>query len=66
MPLPVQEMLKTQDQSLGWEDSLEKELTAAPVFLPGKSHGHMSLKVYSPWGCKEMDTTEHTKQLFSS
>ena len=30
----------------------------APVFLPGKFHGHRSLVGYSPWGCKELDTTE--------
>ena len=29
-----------------------------PVFLPGKSHGQRSLACYSPWGCKESDTTE--------
>jgi len=28
-----------------------------PVFLPGKSHGQRSLAGYSPWGCKELDTT---------
>ena len=27
------------------------------VFLPGKSHGQRSLADYSPWGCKESDTT---------
>ena len=26
--------------------------------LPGKSHGLRSLVGYSPWGCKESDTTE--------
>jgi len=26
--------------------------------LPGKSHGRRSLIGYSPWGCKESDTTE--------
>ena len=31
-----------------------------PVFLPGKSHGQRSLVGYSPRGCKESDTTEHT------
>ena len=30
-----------------------------PVFLPGESHGQRSLAVYSPWGLKESDTTEH-------
>ena len=29
-----------------------------PVFLPGESHGQRSLVGYSPWGCKELDTTE--------
>ena len=29
-----------------------------PVFLPGKSHGQRSLVGYSPWGHKELDTTE--------
>ena len=31
---------------------------AAPVFFSGKSHGQRSLVGYSPWGCKESDTTE--------
>ena len=29
-----------------------------PVFLPGESHGQRSLVGYSPWGRKELDTTE--------
>ena len=29
-----------------------------PILLPGKSHGLRSLVGYSPWGCKESDTTE--------
>ena len=29
-----------------------------PVFLPGKFHGPRSLGGYSPWGCKESETTE--------
>ena len=28
------------------------------VFLPGESHGQRSLVGYSPWGCKQSDTTE--------
>ena len=33
-----------------------------PVFLPGKFHGERSLALgdYSPWGHKELDTTEQT------
>ena len=29
-----------------------------PVLLPGESHGGRSLVGYSPWGPKELDTTE--------
>ena len=28
------------------------------VFLPEEFHGQRSLAAYSPWGCKESDTTE--------
>ena len=28
-----------------------------PVFLPREFHGQRSLVGYSPWGCKESDTT---------
>ena len=28
------------------------------VFLPGEFHGQRSLVGYSPWDCKESDTTE--------
>ena len=39
------------------------------VFLPGESHGQRSLVGYSPWGHKELDTTEatehtHTDQFY--
>ena len=33
-----------------------------PVFLPGESHGQSSLADFSPWGQKELDTTEVTQQ----
>ena len=35
-----------------------KKWQLTPVFLHGKSHGQRSLVGYSPWGCKESDTTE--------
>ena len=31
------------------------------VFFPGESHGQRSLESYSPWGCKELDTSEVTE-----
>ena len=30
-----------------------RERLPTPVFWPGEFHG-----LYSPWGCKELDTTE--------
>ena len=51
-------MQEAQVQSLSGEDPLEKRMSSTPVFLPGESHGHMSLVGYSPWGGKKSDTTE--------
>ena len=51
-------MQETQIQSLGWED-LEKEMASHSSILPGKSYGRRkNLVGYSPWGHKELDTTE--------
>ena len=36
-------MRETWIRSLGWEDSLEKEMATTPVLLPRKSHGQRSL-----------------------
>jgi len=35
-----------------------REWLPTPEFLPGEFHAHRSLASYSPWGCKESDTTE--------
>ena len=35
-----------------------REWLHTPVFLPGKSQGQRSQAGYSPWGCKESDTTD--------
>ena len=51
-------MQETLVWSLGWGRHLEKEMALHSVFLPGKCHGQRSLVAYSPWGCKELDTTE--------
>ena len=50
-------------QSLGCENHLEKEMQPTPVFLPGKSHRQKSLVGYSPWSCKESNTTEPARSL---
>ena len=49
---------ETWVQSLDQEDPLEKGMETTPVFLPGEFHGQRSLVGYSPWGHKELDTTE--------
>ena len=36
------------------------------VFLPGELHGQKSLAGYSPWGRKELDTTEQLSLALSS
>ena len=47
----MQEMLVP---ALGWEDSLEEEMAAHSVCLPGKSHGQRRLVGYSPWGSQRV------------
>ena len=42
------------------EDPLEEAGQPTPVFWPGESQEQRSLAGYSPWGRKEMDTTEAT------
>ena len=36
----------------------EEKWQSTPVFLPREFHRHRSLVGYSPWGHKELDTTE--------
>jgi len=50
-------MQETWVWSLGWEDPWRRKWQPTPVFLPGEFHGQRSLAGYSPWGCKESDTT---------
>ena len=45
--------------------SRRRQWHPTPVLLPGKSHGWRSLVGYSPWGCKESDTTERLHFHFS-
>ena len=36
-----------------------REWQSTLAVLPGESHGQRSMEGYSPWGCKELDMTEH-------
>ena len=42
-----------------WKDPLQEEMATHSSILAGKSRGQRSLVGYSPWGDKELDTTEH-------
>ena len=42
-----------------------RQWQSTPELLPGKSHGQRSLIGWSPWGCKESDTTERLEFHFS-
>ena len=58
-------MGETWIRSLGWEDPLEKEMVTHSSILAWESHGRRSLVGYSPWGRKELDTTERLHSLTS-
>ena len=51
---------ETSLQSLGWVGKMpwSRKWQPIPVFLPGKSLGQRNLAGYSPWGRKDLDTTE--------
>ena len=46
-------MQETWVPSLGWEDPWRRERLLTPKFWPGEFH-----RLYSPWGHKELNTTE--------
>ena len=51
-------MQETQVPSLGRKIPWRTKWQPTPVFLPGESCGQRTLVGYSPWGCKESDTTK--------
>ena len=51
-------MQETPVPSLGREDTLEKEMATYSSILAWEMHGQRSQVGYSPWDCKESDTTE--------
>ena len=54
-------MQETWVQSLGWEDPLEKEMVTHSSILAWRiCMDKRSLVGYSPWGHKELDTTNHS------
>ena len=43
---------------MGQADPLEKKMATHSSILAWRIHGHRSLKGYSPWDRKELDTTK--------
>ena len=59
--LPMQETQETWVQPLCCADPLEGEMVTCSSILARKIPWTEELVGYSPWGCKELDTTEHTR-----
>ena len=51
-------MWETWVWSLGWEDPLEKGITTHSTVLAWRIPWTKEPRGYSPWGCKELQTTE--------
>ena len=51
-------MQETQVDSRVGKMPWRREWQSTPAFLPREFRGQRSLAGYSPWGCKESDTTE--------
>ena len=54
-------MWETPVQSLGWEDPLEKGMATHSSSLAWRIPWTEKPGCYSPWGCKELDTTERLR-----
>ena len=60
----MQGMQEIRVRSLVGKIPRSRNWQPTPVFLPGKFHGQRSLVGYSPWGCKESDTSEQLHFYF--
>ena len=59
-------MQETRVQSLGWEDPLEKEMqtaTHSSILAWEIPRTEEPGGLYSPWGCKESDTTKQLSTI---
>ena len=52
--------IKEAGLNLGQEDPLEEDMATHSSIPAWRIHGQRSLVGYSPWGCKELGTTEVT------
>ena len=59
--LPMQETQEMLARSWVRKIPWRRKWQPTPEFWPGESHGQRSLESYSPWGHKELATTEVTE-----
>ena len=60
LPAVQETQVQSQVGKIPWRRTWQPTL----VFLPGESHGQRRLVGYSPWDCKQSNTTEQlTVQL---
>ena len=50
-------------QRMRWLDGITDSMDMSLSKLPGDSEGQGSLACRSPWGCKELDTTEQLNNI---
>ena len=50
-------------QRVRWLDGITDSMAVSLSKLPGDSEGQGSLACRSPWGCKELDTTEQLNNI---
>ena len=55
----MQDIQEMRVRSLGQEDPLEEEMETHSSILSWEIYGQRSLAGYSPWACKDSDTTKH-------
>ena len=55
MPGKTEGGRRTEDEMVGWHQRLDEQEFE---YSPGVGDGQGSLACCSPWGCKELDTTE--------
>ena len=61
----MQETQEMKIRSLGSKDALEGKMAIHSSIRAWKIPLERSLAGYSPWGCKESDTTEHAHVALS-
>ena len=63
-PIMVQRAAESRTQLEQFTMYWRRKWKPTPILLPGESHRRRSLVGHSPWGRKELDTTEQLTLTF--